>query len=234
MIKKLGVNSMDKQSVLSSVENIYQDSAVRDRSFYPDFRRQWDAAFKRVLESDVSYMPDNADAVYTVLHSFGGLELTLNFDQLKIADWYQREVSRRSKQIFAPKRIKRSRSGTLSFHDSICTYDKDAPEPALDEGIRNIVACALPGLPPELRVVYGNKWVDGKFNPFLQSSLSLFLINTDYVPAFLCSPAEVVLYLFLMDYCIIKEDHGKVKDAELQKLLHIFRPSPMLRIKGII
>lgn len=225
---------MDKQSILSSVEGIYQDSAIRARSFYPDFRRQWDAAFDRVLASDVSYMPENKAAVYTVVHSFGGFEFALHFDQLKIADWYQREVSRRSKQIFVPKRIKRSRNGTLSFHDSICTYDKDAPEPALDEGIRNIVACALPGLPPELRIVYGNKWVDGKFNPLLKSSLSLFLINTDYVPAFLGSPVEVVLYLFMMDCCIIKEDHEKVKDDELQKLLHIFRPSPMLRIKGII
>ena len=37
-----------------------------------------------------------------------------------------------------------------------------------------------------------------------------------------------------MDYCIIKEDYQKVKDEELKPLLHIFKPSPMLKIKGLL
>ena len=48
------------------------------------------------------------------------------------------------------------------------------------------------------------------------------------------TPFEVCLYLFLMDYCIIKEDYQKVKDEELKPLLHIFQPSPMLKIKGLL
>ena len=68
----------------------------------------------------------------------------------------------------------------------------------------------------------------------MSRSLPLFLIQTDFVPAFLGSPFEVCLYLFLMDTCIIKEDHQKVKDEDLRKLLHIFKASPMLRIKGLL
>ena len=95
-------------------------------------------------------------------------------------------------------------------------------------------AAALPELPPRLRIVYGNKWVDGRFNAFMNTRLSLFLIETDYVPAFLATPFEVCLYLFMMDYCIIKENYSKVKDEDLRQFLHIFRPSPMLKIKGLL
>ena len=108
------------------------------------------------------------------------------------------------------------------------------PETALPESDRNIMACAMPGLPPELHIVYGNKWIARRLSPLLQRSLPLFLIQTDYVPAFLANPFEVCLYLFLMDYCIIKEDYQKVKDEDLKGFLHIFRPSPMLKIKGLL
>jgi hypothetical protein len=37
-----------------------------------------------------------------------------------------------------------------------------------------------------------------------------------------------------MDCCIIKENYTKVKDADLKQFLHIFRPSPMLKIKGLL
>jgi hypothetical protein len=37
-----------------------------------------------------------------------------------------------------------------------------------------------------------------------------------------------------MDSCIIREDYQKVKDEELKPLLHIFQPSPMLKIKGLL
>ena len=68
----------------------------------------------------------------------------------------------------------------------------------------------------------------------MKSRLSVFLINTDYVPAFLATPFELCLYLFLMDYCIIKENYTKVKDEELKQFLHIFKTSPMLKIKGLL
>ena len=76
-------------------------------------------------------------------HSYGGFDLTLHFDQLKMADWYEKELKRKSKAIFVPKRLKRSRSGVLSLEDSVCRYDPKAPEPALTDEVKNIIACAL-------------------------------------------------------------------------------------------
>lgn len=228
------MSSMDSHDILQAVEAIYQDYTIRDREYYPDFRRGWDKVLRAALSSEESYLPEDPAGVLTVRHSYGGIDLELHFDQLKMADWYEKELARKSKTVFVAKRIKRSRKGELSFHDSPCTYDPSEPESALTDDIKNIIACALPGFPPELRVVYGNKWVNSKFGPLHSSSMSLFFLNTDYVPAFLGSPAEVCLYLFLMDCCIIKENYKKVKDADLKQFLHIFRPSPMLKIKGLL
>lgn len=224
----------NEKNILQAIEAMYQDFAIREREYYPDFRRGWDAVFKAALSSDKSFLPGDLSAVFTVKHSYGGLDFELNFDQLKIADWYEKELARKSKTVFVAKRFKGTRAGSLSFHDSPCHYDPDAPEAALTKDIKNIIACALPGFPPELQVIYGNKWVREKFTVLRQRSVSLYFLNTDYVPAFLGSRLELALYLFLMDCCIIKENYSKVKDADLKQFLHIFRPSPMLKIKGLL
>ncbi len=221
-------------ALTEALESLYQDPDIRERSFYPDFRRGWDGVFRAARESGRSYLPEDPKAVYTLEHSWGGVDLELHFDQLKMADWYAREINRRSQAIFVPKKLRRNRAGVLSFHESVCRYEPEAAEPALTDDLKNIIACALPGLPPELAVVYGNKWVNSRFTALKRSSLNLFLLNTDYVPAFLGDPWEVGLYLFLMDCCIVKENFRKVKDEELRPLLHIFRPSPMLVIKGLV
>lgn len=228
------MSSMKEHEIIQAIEAVYQDYTIREREYYPDFRRSWDSVLRRALDSDISYLPDNPEAVLTVEHSYCGLDMQLHFDQLKMADWYERELKRKSQAVFVPKKLKRTRSGVLSFHDSLCHYDANAPESALTEDIRNIIACALPALPPELQVVYGNKWVNSKVTVFKTASISLLLLNTDYVPAFLGSPLEIVQYLFLMDCCIIKENYQKVKDADLKQFLHIFKPSPMLKIKGLL
>lgn len=225
---------MQRGDIMGAFDALIRDPDIRERTYYPDMRRSWERVLRTALESTVSYLPEDPAAVYTVRHSWGGFELELHFDQLKIADWYAREMNRRSQAIFSPTRLKRDRTGKLTFHESVCSYEPEAPESALTDGMKNIVACALPGLPPALQVVYGNKWVNSKFTPLKRGSLSLFLIATDYVPAFLGSPLEVCEYLFLMDCCITKENFKKVKDEELRKVLHIFRPSPMLAIKGLL
>ena len=224
----------DYQQTLQAVDRLYQDSAVRDRNYYARFRREWGVLLEKTAKDKTEYFPPDRDAVMTVHLDYGGLDFDFHLDQLKIADWYDQEVRRKKRVVFVPQRLSRSRSGALFFHDSPCHYDPDLPETALKETDRNILAAAMPGLPPELWIVYGNKWVNRKFNPLVQRHLSLFLIQTDYVPAFLGTPFEICLYLFLMDYCIIKADHEKVKDEDLQNYLHIFRPSPMLRIKGLV
>ena len=206
------------QETFQKLEALYQDNAIRDRKYYPDFRRGWNALLEPASVSEEEYFPLDSDSVVVVRCDYGGLDYDFHLDQAKMADWYYQEVKRGKRVVFVPKRFRRSRSGRLSFHESPC----------------HIMACAMPGLPPELHIVYGNKWIEKRLSPLLQSSLPLFLIQTDYVPAFLASPFEVCLYLYLMDYCIIKEDYQKVKDEDLRNFLHIFRPSPMLKIKGLL
>ena len=225
---------MDKQEIFQQILASFQDSAIRDRSYYPDFRRQWEALLRKALASEEVYFDPGAPSVLPVNHSFAGIDACFHFDQLKIADWYRQDSSRKKRLVFVPKKLKHTRSGALMFHDSPCDYDPGLPEAALREADRNIIAAALPELPPRLRIVYGNKWVKGRFHPLMNTRLSLFLIETDYVPAFLATPFEVCLYLFMMDYCIIKENYSKVKDEDLRQFLHIVRPSPMLKIKGLL
>lgn len=222
------------RDVKAQIEALYQDSAIRDRKYYPDFRRAWNSLLEAAASSEEEYFPPEANSVITIHSDYGGLSFDFHLDQKKMADWYDQEVRSRKRVVFVPKRFRRSRSGQLSFHESLCRSYPELPEPALPESDRNIMACAMPGLPPELHIVYGNKWLAGRNNPLLQRSLPLFLIQTDYVPAFLATPFEICLYLFLMDYCIIKENYRTVKDEDLRGFLHIFRPSPMLRIKGLL
>lgn len=224
---------MRKEQMLEQVLGSFQDPAIRDRQYYPEFRRSWESLLCSALDSDERYFAVDAESVYTVKHSFAGIETEFHFDQLKIADWYQQESSRKKRVVFQPKKLRHNRSG-LFFHEYCCVYDPNAAEPALTEAKRNIVAAAMPELPPKLHIVYGNKWVDGRFNAFLNTRLPVFVIETEYVPAFLATPFEVCLYLFLMDQCIIRSNYAKVKDEDLKQYLHIFKGSSMLKIKGLM
>ena len=218
----------------AAIEECFLDDDIRYRPYYPEFRRAWNTAFDRALEKEEPYFDFSAPQVCTVHHSFAGFEYDFHFDTLRIYDWYEKELRNRKKTVFISKRLKHTaKTGELMFHDTLCRYDPDADESMLEENMRNIIACTLPVDPPELRIVYGCKWVEKRFNPFHMRSLDVFLINTDYVPAFLGSPLESAVYLFLMDYCIIKENLGKAKDEDIKPLLHIMRPSPMLRIRGL-
>ena len=223
---------MDNQKILQQFIDSFQDNAIRSRSYYPEFRRRWEAVIRRAAESDDVYFDPASDSGFTVEHSFAGIETGFHFDQMKIAEWYQRDLKDKH-VVFKPQKLKHDKQG-LHFHEYTCSYDPNAAEPALNDENRNIIAAAMPELPARLQIVYGNKWVDGRFNAFLKTRLSVYLIDTDYVPAFLATPLEVCLYLFLMDYCIIKENYAKVKDEDLKQFLHIFKASPMLRIKKLL
>lgn len=180
------------------------------------------------------YVPVSEEAVHTINVCFCGLETDFHVDQLKNDEWFVNEQKRGSKAIFYPKRLKRDFNGVITYHDSVCRYDPGLPETGLKKEERNIIACAVPGLPSSLEVVYGNKWVNDKFTALKKRSISLYLTETDYTGAFLLSPFEVCLYYFMMDYCIIKSDYSKVEDSSLKWFLHILRPSPILTIKGLI
>ena len=224
-----------REEIFNIVDKMCSQYAIKGRDYGHGFRKRWVMAFERAFAMNESYLPEDPDAVLEITQSFEDHKITLHVDPGTMSDWFQRDMTRGRKQIFEPKKIKRRMNGTMTYDESECVYDPKLPEPALTDKMKNIIACALPGLPaPQLRVVYGNKWVNSRFNPFRIASLQLYLLSTDYVPAFLGSPVEVCLYLFLMDCCIIKLNYKHVKDKDLQPLLHIFRPSPMLQIKGII
>ena len=223
----------EKLKTIEQINSLYADSAVRDRTYYPEFRSAWDSVLRNAAVLD-DYECKSEDAIFEVRTTFCGVETGFRFDQLKIDEWFNNEQKRNSKAVFYPKRLKRDLSGTISYRDCVCKYNPSAEEKALSDENRNIIAAAIPSMPPELSVVYGNKWVNDKFTPLKKRSISMFLIETDYAPAFLMSPFEVCEYLFMMDYCIIKSDYKVVKDEDLKKFLHIFRPSPMLKIKNLI
>lgn len=225
---------MDRKTLFENIEDAFQNPEIRNQSFYPDFRRGWEKLLTDAADSAESYFDIGSAACFTVPHRFDALETDFHFDQRKINDWYRKEQASGKRIVFSPTRLKHSRSRGLTFNGAPCVYDPNAAEPALTDDMRNVIAAAMPGLPPHLQIVYGSKWVESRFNAFMSSRLSVFLIETDYVPAFLGTPLEIALYLFMMDLCIIRENSPKVKDDELKKLLHIFRPSPMLRIKGLI
>ncbi len=225
---------MTNAEILKAAEACFQDPDIRERACYPDFRLAWKGILDRALDRDESYFDILSPACYPVHVDFLGFHTDFHVDQLKIAEWYEKEAASRKKLVFFEKRLKRSQvPEVLMFHEAVCRYDPLAEEPALDEEVRNIVAAAVPGIPASMRIIYGNKWVSSRFSVFRPNSLPVFLIGTDYVPAFLGSPTEAAVYLFLMDVCIIKENLGKVKDEDLRGLLHGLRPSPMLRIKGL-
>lgn len=223
----------ERITILDALNRFYEDPEVQGRTYYPEFRRRWNTAFQKALAQDGNNLEHGTQSVLAVPHSYGDVEITFHFDQLKMIDWFQMELKHRQHNVFQAKKLKRSHAGQLTFHESVCHYDSNAPEPALTDDNRNIFACALPGIPPVLHVVYGNKWVDSRFHPLLRRSLQLYLIQTDYVPSFLGDDFEICVYLFLMDCCIIKENYTKVKDEELQKFLHILRPSPTLKFKDL-
>lgn len=222
------------QELLDSIEACFQDPEIRERSFYPEFRQAWNSIFKRAQQNRTEYFDVLSDSCYTVHCESTGISFDFHFDQLKIAEWYDKELKNRKKIVFTGKKLKHSRrTGELMYDNIVCQYNPDAEEPALNEKNRNIIACAMPGMPPTLHIVYGNKFVKTRFNPLRMASLGCFLIGTDYVPAFLADPMELAVYLFMMDCCIIKENYKKVKDNDMKRLLHALRVSPMLRIKGL-
>lgn len=227
-------NTQISQELINAIDISLKDPEITERSFYPEFSQAWNTIFNRARQSQTDYFDIMSDSCYTVHSDFAGISIDFHFDQLKMAEWYDKELKNRKKIVFSGKKLKHSHStGELMYDKIICHYEPDALEPALDEHNRNVIICAMPGIPPTLNVVYGNKFVKKRFNPLRIASLGCFLIGTDYVPAFLASPMEVAVYLFMMDLCIIKENYRKVKDDDMKRLLHALRVSPMLRIKGL-
>ena len=167
---------MDNQKILQQFIDSFQDNAIRSRSYYPEFRRRWEAVIRRAAESNEVYFDPASDSGFAGEHTCAGIETGFHFDQMKIAEWYQRDLKDKH-VVFKPQKMKHDKQG-LHFHEYTCSYDPNAAEPALNDENRNIIAAAMPELPARLQIVYGNKWVDGRFNAFLSPRFSRHLLKS--------------------------------------------------------
>ena len=48
------------RDVKAQIEALYQDSAIRDRKYYPDFRRAWNSLLEAAASSEEEYFPPEA------------------------------------------------------------------------------------------------------------------------------------------------------------------------------
>ena len=85
---------------MEQFDALCQDPAIRNRSFYPDFRRGWEALLRKASHSAEQYFDPEAESVFAVACSFGGLDTVFHFDQLKMADWYSRIHNNYTRQDF--------------------------------------------------------------------------------------------------------------------------------------
>lgn len=233
-IMNAGDMQMDYEEIYKSIPSLWNDTAVAGWSFFSEFRSEWERVLKKALKDDTIFLEESSEAVTIIPLKFCGIETEFKLDRSKMIDWYNKETQRGKRVVFYPERLKREGSGKLSYNGISCTYNPKSIEPEIPEGSKLVFACAVPSVPVEMRVIYGNSCVENQVNPFMRKKISLLRIPTDYIPAFLATPFEICLYLFFMDYCILKEDAGKVKDEEMKPLLHIFRPSPMLALKKLL
>ncbi|MEG2678981.1 MAG: hypothetical protein RR949_03510 [Oscillospiraceae bacterium] len=202
-------------------------------SFGNEFRNEWKRVLRSAARNVQDYSPVDPDAIYAVPHSFEGTDLTFHFDQLKLAEWFRMDTDAKERKAFMPRELTRNIEGNVGIQQSTLRWDVNAVEPLVPEEGKEILVCSLPGFPPPLQTVYGNRRVEGNFHGFKNRKLSIFLVRPELTPAFLCSSFEVCAYLFWMDCCIMMENRPKLKDKDLQPLLHIFRPSSMLKLKGL-
>ena len=202
-------------------------------SFANEWRNEWRRVLRSAVRSPQSYPAARDEAVFPLEHTFQDTSVTFHFDQDKLWDWFQRDGKLKERRVFLPRELTRNLEGCVGIRDSQLTWDEALDEPTVSPEGQEILVASLPGFPPPLRVVYGNRRVEGCFTGFKKRKLPIFLIQADFVPAFLGDSFEVALYLFWMDVCIMMENRVKLKDKDLQPLLHIFRETSMLTIKNL-
>ncbi len=202
-------------------------------SFANEWRNEWKRVLRAAARDPQSYPARRSEAVFPLPHTFHGGEITFTLDQDKLWDWFLRDGKLDQRRVFLPRELTRNAEGEVGIKDSQLVWDSTIPEPTVSDDGREIFAASLPGLPPELRVVYGNRRVEGQFTGFRKRKLPIYLIQAEFTPAFLGDSFQVALYLFWMDVCIFSENRIKLRDKDLKPLLHIFRDSSMLTVKGL-
>lgn len=222
------------EDAFQSATELFSSKWMQNCSFAEEFRNKWHRILRTNVRSEKNTLPENAETIFPVSCSFHGGNIIFHFDQEKLFDWFRQDSLGKERRVFISKDLTRGLSGELSFHDSPFHYNSTAAEPSIPEKGTEIFVCSLPGFPPPLQVIYGNKRIERSFHGFKKRKLSFYLIPAEFTPAFLCTPFEKCLYLFWMDCCIMMENRAKLKDKDLKPLLHIFRQTSILTVEKII
>ena len=89
------------RETFEKIEALYQDSAVRDRKFYPDFRTSWNALLESACESDEEYFPPDGDSVVVIHSDYGGLDFVFRLKNMV--------VRRLNKVLYTLQKLQRKR-----------------------------------------------------------------------------------------------------------------------------
>ena len=114
-------NTQISQELINAIGISLKDPEITERSFYPEFSQAWNTIFERALQSQTDYFDIMSDSCYTVHSDFAGISIDFHFDQLKMAEWYDKELKNRKKVVFSGKKLKHSHStGELMYDKIIC------------------------------------------------------------------------------------------------------------------
>lgn len=207
---------------------------LKGRQFAEEYRFAWRKALRRAKEREESFLPADPTNIFVVPHSFQGLEIDLHFNLEKIDDWFRQDDKGKERRVFLPHDLKRTIDRTVGIEDSRLEYHPKIIEQELPNLKRELVICSLPGVPPPLRMIYGNSWAEECYHGFRKRFLPVNLIAAEFTPAFLSSPMEMCAYLLFMDCCILDTNRSKLKDDKIKSLLHVFRSSSVLTLQGLI
>lgn len=194
-----------REIVYRQILPLFESDWLKKCAFGNEFRNEWKRVLRNAARNDLLYPPETPDAVFPVDHVFEGVPFTFHFD--KTAAWLVlRGFKLKERRVFYPRELTRSGAdGTVGIGQSKLRWDADASEPEVPEGGREIIVCSLPGFPPVLQAVCGNRRVEGGFHGFLKpNKLNDLLIQAEFTPAFLGSAFEI-------DCCILDGEPTQVE-----------------------
>lgn len=225
---------MNYEEIYAQQSQHFESPWFQGCSFSNEWRNEWKRVLRSAARKPEPYPPQRPGAVMALEHEFRGTPFVFHLDRDKLWDWFGQDGRLKERRIFLARELTKNTNGELGIKDSPLTWDPELAEPMVDPEGKEIFAVSLPGVPPPLRVVYGNQRVDHCFGGWRKNKLPIYLVQAEFTPAFLADSFEVALYLFWMDVCIFSENRLKLKEKDLKPLLHIFRPSSMLTVKGLL
>ncbi len=224
---------MDYEALYAAQAPHFEAPLFKGLSFANEWRNEWKRVLRNAARAPEEYPPQRPQAVCELPLTFQGTEIRFRLDRDKLWDWFVRDGKLKERRVFLHRELKRGIDGEFGIRDSQLTWDADDREPTVDPAGKELLVVSLPGVPPPLRLVYGAHRVEHCLTGWKKNKLPIYLVQAEFTPAFLTDSFQAALYLFWMDVCILSENRLKLKEADLKPLLHIFRPSSMLTVKGL-